>query len=67
VSESTEKFTQALMELTEVMRPVIEATEGYRAQLLASGWSPAAAETMSVEFHRLVLAQIMGGLAKGKR
>lgn len=44
----------------EVLAPLDEATAGYRVQLEADGWSPAAAEQMAISFHTLqmsVLAQ----------
>lgn len=48
-SDAQNTITQALMEVTENMQPVIEACEGQRKQLEERGWSPTAAEKYALE------------------
>lgn len=39
----------------EILAPVEEASLGYRAHLIEQGWATSSAETMSVEFFKMVL------------
>ena len=48
----------AWLDLAEAFAPVIEATAGHRAQLEAAGFSPTAAELMSIDFHRSLMTGI---------
>ncbi len=39
---------------------MVEAAAGYRTQLLAHGFTEGAAELMTIDYHRTVLAAVLG-------
>ena len=60
----TAALAEALLKMSEVLAPVMEAVDGYRAEAERRGYSPTAAEAMALEFHGLVLAQMMSGVCR---
>lgn len=57
-------FAEALAQLLANLQPITEATIGYRKQLEAEGYSPTAAEAMSVRMHEAMMAVVVAELAK---
>lgn len=53
--------TEGLLALSELMAPMGDAVDGYRADLERRGYSPTAAETMALDFHRYLLAALLQG------
>ncbi len=49
MAQQAKSPAEALLELAENMRPVIETAEGQRKLLEERGWSPSAAETYALE------------------
>lgn len=43
------KMAEAMAEIVEMMKPVVEAVEGQRQLLGSQGWSPTAAEAYALE------------------
>lgn len=60
----TQQMAQALLEFSALMQPVGEAVDGYRSDLERRGYSPTGAEAMAMNFHRLLIGQIISGLQK---
>lgn len=54
------KVATALATFGAAIEPVKEAVQGYRDDLIARGFSPTAAETMSMEYHRLLFQKMLG-------
>lgn len=53
----------ALMELVANMTPIRDAVAGYREALIRdNGFGPDAAEAMAVDFHRYLVAAMIGAL-----
>lgn len=50
--------TELWLALSDAYAPLIEAVAGHRAKLEAAGFSPTAAEMMSIDFHRSLMASI---------
>lgn len=54
------QMVEALLQIgAAVLTPINEAVDGYRADLERRGYSPTAAETMSMEYHRLLFAHLL--------
>jgi hypothetical protein len=49
----------AFMALLENSAPFIEACTGYKAQLMAAGFSAEVAEEMVVHFHEMIMWSVM--------
>jgi hypothetical protein len=47
--------SEAWLNLQELLGPMTDAVAGHRARLEASGFSPTAAEMMSIDFHRALV------------
>lgn len=56
-----QQLATAMLEMTAMFEPIGEAVDGYRADLERRGYSPTAAETMALDFHRFLIAQLIGG------
>lgn len=54
-------LANGIAQLREILAPIDEAATGYRAHLEKQGWSPTAAETIALDFHRALMASTMGG------
>lgn len=61
---ATHQLAEGIATMREMLAPIDEATAGYRKQLEAAGWSPTAAETMALQFHALLMAQLITGSRK---
>ena len=61
VGQITHDFATAIAQMRDILAPIDEAVLGYRKQLEEEGWSPTAAETMALEFHRMLMANATGG------
>jgi hypothetical protein len=55
---------QALLALMDNITPLRETVNGYRAQLLADGYSAGAAESMAVDLHRHLLMSAFAAVEK---
>lgn len=51
-------FVAAIAQLTENVKVLSEAVTGYRADLEAKGFSPTAAEAMSMEYHTYLMVML---------
>lgn len=51
-SEAMQKIAAGLLEFGEALSAVVQFLQGYKAQMEAAGFSPTAAEAMSVDLHR---------------
>ena len=58
-------MAQGMAQMSATFVPVKEAVVGYRAQLLAAGFSPEASEAMTVEYHRVLLGMLGAVMLKG--
>lgn len=47
-----------LVGVREMLAPIIEASVGYRHQLIDAGFTPCAASAMAADFHRMVTTLI---------
>ena len=63
---STNPMVDAMLELAEMMAPMGDAVDGYRADLERRGYSPTAAESMAMEFHHYLMAQLIAGIKGAK-
>lgn len=61
---STNPMVDAMMQLTEMLAPMGEAVDGYRADLERRGYSPTAAESMAMEFHSYLMTQLVASVKK---
>jgi hypothetical protein len=59
-----QQMAAALLEMSDLVKPVSEAVDGYKADLERRGYSPTAAEAMAMEFHRYLFAQMLSGIKK---
>jgi hypothetical protein len=59
MSTPVDDLRQALTILNATLDAVVEATSGYKAKLVAAGFSPTIAEQMAVDYHRHFLAMVM--------
>lgn len=55
---------EALIKMTEQMRPIVEMAEGQKKLLEAQGWSPTAAEAYALELLLGMTRMILGAAAK---
>lgn len=62
---TTADLAGSLASLSEYLGPVLEAVKGYRAQAMASDFSPMAAEEMALEYHRLLFEALRGRSVNG--
>lgn len=53
-----DSLAAALVTVGEMMQPIIEAASGYRAQVIAAGFAPAAADLMAGEYHSALIALV---------
>lgn len=51
-------MNNALLEFAESLEEVISLVRGHRERLEAAGYSPTAAESMSIDLHREILKKI---------
>jgi hypothetical protein len=56
MDEAAHELAQACATAREMTAPLDDAVMGYKRQLIEQGWGVTAAQTMAVEFHRLVFA-----------
>lgn len=56
-----EALAAAIIGVNHLLAPVLEATNGYRAQLVEAGYGKQAAESMAADYHRHVLAAVFSG------
>jgi len=61
---STE-LAEALVNMSQLIGPMVEASCGYRQQAEAAGFSPSAAEEMAVQYHAFVWAALAAAQTKG--
>jgi hypothetical protein len=52
----TDDLGPMIMEQIALMEPILEAAKGLRVKLEADGWSPTAAETIAMDWLRMVFA-----------
>lgn len=57
-SKAVADMATAFVQVGELMRPILEASAGYRAQVIAAGFCVDAADMMAVEYHAALLALI---------
>lgn len=57
-SESAAVLAEELLQLSEMLTPMIEAATGCKAQLEAAGWSSGTAETMALEQFRMMMTLV---------
>ncbi len=57
-------LSEALLQIADLVAPVLDAVTGYRATCLSHGFSKAAAETMSVEYHNVLLQVILKAITQ---
>ncbi len=55
VSEGAHEVAQWMMNVSEIMAPIKDATQGYRNELLAEGHTTEAASQMAADFHGFLL------------
>jgi hypothetical protein len=55
-------MTTAMLQVAEAFAPVVAQVGGYRAQLMATGFSPAAADQMATDYHRELVATMFASL-----
>jgi hypothetical protein len=60
-------ITEAIADFADQMGPILDAVAGYRERCLQRGFNETAAELMSIDFHRFVLAGIQHQATKGSR
>jgi hypothetical protein len=53
---------ETIATMREVFAPMDDAALGYRAQLVAAGWSSSVAEQMAAQFFNLLIAMFTQGL-----
>lgn len=58
----TQVLAEAMASMTEMLGPVMEAVDGYKAEAERRGYSPTVAEAMALDFHRMVIAQMVSAL-----
>ena len=51
-------LAEALLKMNDMLAPVREAIDGYRADLIRNGYSPEAAESMAVSYHNYFFAML---------
>lgn len=57
-----------MAQFRDVVDPIREATIGYRAQLIADGFSLESADSMAADFHRMVVTKVTSDLlARAKK
>jgi hypothetical protein len=61
--ETVANLALALGQFAEAVGPILEATAGYRANCLTAGFSETAAEVMAMDFHRMLFAGLINGMA----
>jgi len=59
------ELTEALVNMSQLIGPMLEASCGYRQQAEAAGFSPTAAEEMAVRYHAFVWAALAAAQTKG--
>lgn len=47
-----------LARMNDLLLPIVEAVAGYKQTCIGAGFSPAVAEQMALDYHRMMLAQI---------
>ena len=57
IDNNANAVREALIWMGALWDVVVETTAGYRERLLAAGFSTAAAEEMSVDFHRTLIVK----------
>lgn len=50
------------MEMMLMLEPMLSAIANYRQRLIDMGFAESSAETMTVEFHRVLMTKAIGGL-----
>lgn len=63
--ETANQLAGVLASIGEVIAPVREATDGYRASLIAGGYPEADASRMAADYHRYVLELLTTSAAGG--
>lgn len=62
-------FAQGMMQLAEMTKTILDTTDGHRAECIARGYSPTAAEVMAMEVHnglvRMVFTQAAAASSSG--
>lgn len=58
-------MADAMAELMDSVNTARETVDGYRATLLASSYSPTAAEAMAMDLHHHILEVIFAGVKNG--
>lgn len=58
LSKAVSDMAAAFVQVGEFMKPILEASAGYRAQVIAAGFCVDAADMMAVEYHAALLAMI---------
>ena len=56
--DTSSLLTEVLLTMNGAMTQVLEACNGYRAQLQAAGYASAVVDAMVVEYHRLLIAYL---------
>lgn len=57
-SDAAREIAAALIQLAELMSPVLEAAVGYRNAALAHGFDEASAGQMSAQYHQLLMRMV---------
>lgn len=61
-AELPDQLATAFVQVEELLAPIDNVVARYRDRLESAGWSPDAAESMAVEFHRALWAQVRADL-----
>lgn len=62
-----DEIAQLMMRLSVITEPVMEAVNGYRAQLVAQGYAPELAARMAADYHGWVLDTLRNARGGGGR
>lgn len=57
VEEAVKRTVEGCVIASELMQPILEATQGYREHCLRAGFNETAAEAMAMQFHMGLVAQ----------
>lgn len=66
-TEDLAGLAQIVANFSEMSTVILEAASGYRAKCVEAGYSPTAAEQMSVQYHDQVLSLFMDGVREAQR
>ena len=64
-SDAIAQLTAAMMQMRDVMEPVLEATRGYKAQLDELGIPEDIKGSMVGEYHQMLMSMILRSIQQG--